>query len=242
MNQKKLLSETLNRNFSKWRNINKHVDRVLLGILLFMIAFVGSALMDNWMFLERGIDSVKYHNFDELLAINPDTVAWLTIDGTHIDNPVVQGKDNFEYLDKEFDGDYYTGGTLFLDYMNSHDLSDRYNIIHGHNMAAGAMFGDLEKFLDKDFFTNNFSGKLLTPTYDYDLRLIAVGEFDAYDRSVYTVGDQIPFDNIKNKTHYKRTLEIDDAKQVLALSTCSSDLTDNRVVLFCKMENKTKHK
>ena len=32
--------------------------------------------------------------FDELLAVNPDVCAWLTLDGTNIDYPVMQGESN----------------------------------------------------------------------------------------------------------------------------------------------------
>ena len=141
------LSNLLNHRFSRLRNINKKLDRFLLTIILLTIAFVGAALLDNLEFLDKGINGIKYHDFDELLAINPDTVAWITMDGTHIDHPVVQGKDNFEYLDKAFDGTFYAGGTLFLDYKNKKDFSDKYSIIHGHHMVGGAMFGDLDKFI-----------------------------------------------------------------------------------------------
>jgi len=239
--QKKQVSDLLNRDFIKWRTWNKRLDSGLLVVLLCLIVFVGSAFLDNHLLVDHGIGSLKYHDFDELLAINPDTVAWITLDGTHIDHPVVQGKDNFEYLDRGFTGEYYSGGTLFLDCKSSRDFSDNYSIIHGHHMAGGAMFGDLEKYLEREFFTENYSGTLLTPSYDYDLRIIAVGEFDAYDQAIYTPGELIPFQKIKKNTYYRRTHEIDDAQQMLALSTCSSDMTDNRIVLFCKMENKRIH-
>ena len=37
---------------------------------------------------------------NELLAINPDVRGWLTIDGTHVDYPIVQGEDDMEYVNK----------------------------------------------------------------------------------------------------------------------------------------------
>lgn len=42
-------------------------------------------------------------------------VAWLTIDDTKIDYPVMQGKDNTEYLNKDPYGDYALAGSIFLD-------------------------------------------------------------------------------------------------------------------------------
>ena len=35
-------------------------------------------------------------SFEELLKINPDVKAWLTIDNTGIDYPVVQGKNQLK--------------------------------------------------------------------------------------------------------------------------------------------------
>ena len=191
-----VLSDELNEQFAKWRAINRWFDRVLLLILLFLVAFIGSALMENWMLTIKGMDSVRYNEFDELLAVNPDTVAWITIDGTNIDYPVVQGKDNFEYLDKAFTGEFSVGGTLFLDSACSGDFSERYSIIYGHHMAGGKMFGDLKKFRDGDFLAKNHRGVLLTPEWDYDLDIIAAGRYDAYDADVYTVGDRVPADRI----------------------------------------------
>ena len=37
-------------------------------------------------------------SFEELLAINSDVKAWLTLDNTAIDYPVVQGENNFSYI------------------------------------------------------------------------------------------------------------------------------------------------
>ena len=39
-------------------------------------------------------------DFDALKKINPDVVSWITIPGTNIDYPLLQGKDNNQYLHK----------------------------------------------------------------------------------------------------------------------------------------------
>ena len=38
---------------------------------------------------------------DDLIKINPDVAGWVTIYGTNIDYPVMQGKDDKEYLNKD---------------------------------------------------------------------------------------------------------------------------------------------
>ena len=239
MSEKEALYRSLSIQFRKWRRINIWIDRILLSILLFLIVFVGSALIDGFIFLEEGIGSVKYHSFAQLMEVNPDTVAWLTMDGTHIDHPVVRSDDNFDYLDKSFDGKFYAGGTLFMDKGNQ-SLEDPYSIIHGHHMAAGAMFGDLERYLDPKFFEENSTGMLLTPEYDYDIRVFAAGIYDAYDRHVYSVGETVPFDYISENAVNVRNPDAPD--HVLALSTCLDEMTDNRMVVFCELINRRLHR
>jgi sortase B len=230
---------SLNLQFRKWRMVNMWIDRILLSILCFLIVFIGSGLIDGFMFLEEGMGSMKYHSFSQLLKINPDTVAWLTLDGTHIDHPVVRSADNFDYLDRSFEGRYYAGGTLFMDKGNR-DFEDHYCMIHGHHMAAGAMFGDLSRYLEPAFFGQNRSGKLLTPDYDYDIQVFAAGVFNAYDKNIYDTGGTVPLDYIReNAANYSET---DVTGHVLALSTCLDEMTDDRAVVFCALINKRPHR
>ncbi len=239
MNDKKALYYILNIQFRKWRSINLWIDRILLSILSFLIVFIGSGLLDSFIFIEEGMGNIKYHSFSQLLQINPDTVAWITMDGTHIDHPVVRSADNFDYLDHSFEGKFYAGGTLFMDKGNK-DFEDPYCMIHGHHMAGGAMFGDLGKYLDEDFFDNNRTGTLLTPEYDYDVLVFASGIFNAYDRNVYNTGEAIPFGYIEEKSANIRTVK--EAEHVLALSTCHGEMTDDRIIVFCELINKRKHR
>ena len=230
---------SLNLQFRKWRKVNMWIDRILLSILCFLILFIGSGLIDGFMFLEEGMGSMKYHSFSQLLKINPDTVAWLTLDGTHIDHPVVRSADNFDYLDRSFEGRYYAGGTLFMDKGNR-NFEDHYCMIHGHHMAGGAMFGDLNKYLDERFFDRNLTGTLLTPEYDYDIQVFASGVFNAYDSNIYKPGETVPLGYIKEKAANIR--DIEDPDHVLALSTCNGEMTDDRTVVFCTLINKRKHR
>lgn len=232
----------LNTKLKRAIKVNKWVDRLIVFLILIVAAFAFMFYMDLHRQLEKGYDYVKYIDFDELLKINPDTVAWITIDDTHIDHPVVKGKDNFEYLTKDFYGKYYAGGTIFLDCENKRDLSDGYNIIHGHHMTGGAMFGDLGNFRKKDCFDKHKTGKLLTPKYDYDLKILSVGIADAYDDRIYNVkvDNKIHIDEIKALTLHKRA-EPEVTDKILVLSTCSGAMDNERTILVCTMINKRPH-
>lgn len=68
-----------------------------------------------------------------MLELNPDYVGWLTVYGTEVDGPVVQGEDNDEYLRTDFYGDYSIGGVFFMDCLV--DLEQDGNLmIYGHMM------------------------------------------------------------------------------------------------------------
>lgn len=89
-----------------------------------------------------------------MLDVNPDYKGWLTIYGTQISEPVVQGETNETYLRTNINGEHAEAGTLFLD--ETTDLTQDGNlIICGHKMNDGTMFGTLDKFEDEEFFDNN---------------------------------------------------------------------------------------
>lgn len=89
-----------------------------------------------------------------MLDVNPDYKGWLTIYGTQISEPVVQGETNETYLRTNINGEHAEAGTLFLD--ETTDLTQDGNlIIYGHKMNDGTMFGTLDKFKDEEFFDNN---------------------------------------------------------------------------------------
>lgn len=89
-----------------------------------------------------------------MLDINSDYKGWLTIYGTQISEPVVQGETNETYLRTNINGEHAEAGALFLD--ETTDLTQDGNlIIYGHKMNDGTMFGTLDKFEDEEFFDNN---------------------------------------------------------------------------------------
>lgn len=90
-------------------------------------------------------------SFSELLAMNPETVGFLTI-GERISLPVVQKKnDNEYYLNHSFEGKSSAAGTLFLDGSNLLTPEDAALIIYGHNMRNGTMFQPLVHYEEINF-------------------------------------------------------------------------------------------
>lgn len=99
-------------------------------------------------------------------AGNSDTVGWISVPNTLTNNVVLQYKDDaFEvaygrdpyYLYKDFYGNYFFSGSLFLDYRST--IEDKNQLIHGHSMADGTMFAGLLYYDSLSFYQ---SGPVVT--------------------------------------------------------------------------------
>ena len=144
------------------RTLSRAVDNIVLLTLLVCLLLAGYALWDTHQMLNAA-DAKQFtqykptvedqKSFEELRAMNPDVIGWLTIYDTTIDYPVLRSpKSNDDYLSKNAEGDWEGSGSLFLDHHNKADFSDFNTIIFGHHMAGPAMFGEIDEFLNKDFF------------------------------------------------------------------------------------------
>lgn len=178
--------------------------------------------------------------FNALLKLNPDTVGWLEIEDTNINYPILQGDNDLEYASKDFKGEGSISGSIYLSSANSSDFSDYYNIVFGHHMANGAMFGDLEKYMDEDFFFKHQKGTLQTPYANYDLHIFACVFTDAYDSMIYGITEG-PFDTHPEVMQYIKDnatqLDVDyldgyTPEKVTAFSTCANAVTNGRIVIF----------
>ncbi len=178
--------------------------------------------------------------FNALLKLNPDTVGWVEIEDTNINYPILQGDDDLEYASKDFKGEGSISGSIYLSSKNSSDFSDYYNIIYGHHMANGAMFGDIEKFMDEDYFFSHQKGTLQTPYANYDLHVFACVFTDAYDSMIYGITEGT-FDSHPELVQYIKdnatTLDVDyldgyTPEKVTAFSTCANAVTNGRYVIF----------
>ena len=130
-------------------------------------SFNGAFVSNDLLEFKPPVDSPKESNptLSELQKINPDVCAWITIDDTNIDYPVVQGVDDMEYINKNIYGEFEMSGSIFLSYMNNRDFSDSYNLLYGHHMSNGAMFGNVAKFMDTEYFKSHQTGTLYPGCY-----------------------------------------------------------------------------
>ena len=69
-------------------------------------------------------NSKDFISFAELQKKNPEVIGWITVDGTQIDYPLVQGEDNSKYVNTDPLGGFSLSGSIFLDYNNQKNFFD----------------------------------------------------------------------------------------------------------------------
>lgn len=223
------------------RFLDRTTDYALL--LLFLLLFlIGAYTMYDTLLIydaARGEDLRSFKpyinsrgelvwNMDEL---TDDVVAWLTVDDTSIDYPVMQGRDNTEYLNKNAYGKYSLAGSLFLDARNSPDFSDPYSLIYGHHMQYGEMFGALDEFLKKDYFDTHRTGTLIVETGKvYSIKFFACVEADASTRAIFAPTET--GDTLEYVKEHARIYYAPEGEHLIALSTCKFPQTSERIIVF----------
>lgn len=201
---------------------------------------------------------VTLASMEQLLADNPDTAGWITVDGTYINNVVVQTKDNDYYLDRNFYGEKSQPGTVFADYrciVNDYNDKQSDNIIlYGHNQRDGTMFGTLNKYKIKSGSTKNFDFYLEHPTFtfsnlyeEYTYKIIAafiieVEPSQTRDGIIFDYHNYIRFgtkrpyqtfiDNVMERTAINTGVDVEEGDKFLTLSTCSNEFEPSRFVVI----------
>jgi sortase B len=236
-------------------------DRLLNGMIaIFLIVallYGGFGLWDTWMIYKNaGVNSdiLKYRptgsadedapnpTLSDLQKINPDVIAWLTVDDTRIDYPLVQGETNLDYINTAVDGTFSLTGSIFLDYRNADDFSDFYSLVYGHHIDGNLMFGEIPEFLEQEFFEEHTTGTLFLPECTRRIQWFACMETDAYDVKLFhptNYEDEESrnelLDYIREESEQYRDIGVTDSDQIIALSTCESASTDGRILLIGRL-------
>ena len=186
-------------------------------------------------------ESIVNQGIVDLQSLYPDVIGWLTIPNTRIDYPFAQGDDNDHYLHMDLDRNWSQAGTIFMDYRNSKDFSDFNNIIFGHNMRNGSMFGTLRNFNDQHFFDTNKTGTIFLANKTYEIEIMAFAVIKPDDAIIYnpyieTEEDKTIFlDYVKNMARYHRDIGITAKDRIITLSTCNYEFNDARMVVIGRL-------
>ena len=183
------------------------------------------------------------NRYKSVMEKNGDFACWLKIPDTAIDYPVMKtSEDDPEfYLRRGFDKKYSFAGCLFIGGGCNLD-SDSF-IIYGHNMDAGTMFGELDKYMDPDYAQKHQLIFIGTPTEDRFYRVYAVFQTKIFapEDDVFKYYEQIgSLDEpaYRDTVAHVRSMSMYDMgdvpqypAQLLFLSTCSYHTQEGRFVV-----------
>ena len=231
-----------------WYGAGDVLDRIMTLLFLLLLFLSAYSLYDTIKVYDRANDKTLLQYKPKLLDDGtvddshnlPGSVAWLTINDTTIDYPIMQAEDNTKYLNTDPYGKASITGSIFLDSRNASDFSDSFNLIYGHHVEGKTMFGALDEFADQSYLESHSSGTLIVGKTVYKLHpfaLCTVLQRNDYvfghpeTTSVSDVGTIIQNDSAALTEHNSRL-------RIVALSTCKADPSDsdNRTILFCTIE------
>ena len=229
----------------RWKVVATNM--LLISLVLLAVVWSGYALWDNSRVyaaadnVQAGLLAFKPQpqednslSFGQLRDINPDVCGWLTLDGTAIDYPVVQGESNFTYLNTDVYGSFALAGSIFLDVDCDADFSGRYSLLYGHHMADGTMFASISGYKQQWYYDAHPYFYLYTNggTYRVDLfaGLIVPGEHEVFNTS-FNDADLTRF---INQSTFNAGRGIPTGR-IVGMCTCSYEADNYRFVVLGEM-------
>ncbi len=178
-----------------------------------------------------------------LLQINPDTYGWISVEGTDINYPIVQGDDNEFYLHHAYTGEFLPMGAIFADYRCDGNLMNNQNtVLYGHNienMIGRSMFHDVVKFFrDEYFFGTYIYIYTLDGIYVYEPFSIYETRYDYWYFKTSFDSDEA-FVRFVNEVHSNsaktKETQFNENDRLLTLSTCTNGPFYARYALHARL-------
>jgi sortase B len=193
------------------------------------------------------ITSLKFQRvrvyLESLRQKNSDLIGYITIKGTVISYPVVQTTNNDYYLDHGFEHQVLNAGTIFADCTNHPKVTENRNLVlYGHNFKNGAMFHQLDNFLQEEFFMKT-TVELATFDGIYTFEVFAVYKSHVKNRYYATTfpSDEafvdFCYDAKAKSLYHKEGIEFDADDTILTLSTCVNGESKYRYAIQAKLVN-----
>lgn len=179
-------------------------------------------------------------DFSKLKEQNNETVAWIKVNNTNIDYPIVKADNNDFYLNHSFDKNKNSAGWIFADYRNKFDNTDKNLVIYGHNMRDDSMFGSLKWVINEDWY-NNEDNKYITLITENETQVYEVFSVYQIEKEDYYIQTEFSDDNnfeqfvntIKKRSIKEFNTDVSKDDNILTLSTCANN-NKYRVVLHAK--------
>lgn len=181
--------------------------------------------------------SIQTIDFSLLKSLNSDLVGWIGTEDNEIDYPLVQGEDNEYYLTHLFTREKNKLGSIFFDYRNQTDFSDRNTIIYGHNMKDGSMFSSLIEYKNESYYLANPTLPIFTPDGNYLIEFFAGIVVDgSYESVQFDFQNDMEFmeyvGSLVEQSTFKSQTRISEQDRIVTLVTCSYEYQNARYALY----------
>ena len=194
---------------------------------------IAEQIRDTVIVEEKNEDENKEESkvdFNKLKEQNSDAVAWIKVNNTNIEYPVVKGSNNSFYLNHSFDKSNNSAGWIFADYRNKFDNTDKNIVIYGHNMKDNSMFGSLKNILNSDWYDNEENTNIILYTENEKCiyKVFSIYKIESED---YYIKKEFSDDNnfeqfvntIKKRSIKEFNTDVSKDDNILTLSTCANN-------------------
>lgn len=183
---------------------------------------------------------VQNEELTALQDIHPNIVGWLTLEGTRLNNPILQAADNDFYLRHNYKDEESRGGSIFMDFRNDANELGRHTIFYGHVLRNGTMFGDLDKFAEQAYANEHPVLSYETTKNKYELHVFAAYETTTdfyYIETNFNDDSYMTFVNeIKERSVITMPVTVNETDRIVTFSTCTTSANDEeRFVVHAKV-------
>lgn len=183
-------------------------------------------------------------DFASLQSANSEIYAYIKIDDTNVDYPIVQSAtdDEFYLRHTAEDKSWSASGAVYTESVNTKTFHDRVTVIYGHNGYGDTFFTTLHRFEKEDFFNNHPYFYIYTPEKKLTYQIISAFKYD--DRHImnsFNFADTVQFlefeqyllnpsSALKNvRTELDK--EVNEDSKIVVLSTCITNQKSSRYLV-----------
>lgn len=195
----------------------------------------------------------------DLYTQNPHVIGYIRVEGMDVDCPVMQSIENYDfYLTHDIDGNESKQGCIILDPDSEIGIGTKENgylagygpstnqLVHGHNMKKGTMFGALDRYANEEFadehpyiyFDSLYEERIYEVVLSFYSRVYPKEEevFKYYNFNNAASEEEFNdwLNNISKLALYQRTVDIKYGDEMITLSTCAYQEEDGRFAVIGK--------
>lgn len=260
LNKNEYDADHQNSDYDKKRKIKLFLIFIIVFVAVFCAVYFGMQLYNSYVTkplpvtttatvaptvsqtVEEKVDNPI--DFDSLKEQNDEIYAWITVDDTNVDYPIVQNATDDEFYLKHSaeNKSWSASGAVYTELINSKSFRDAVTLVYGHNGYGDTMFTTLHRFSDEDFFNAHPYFYIYTPDRKLTYQVVSAFKYD--DRHIMNSFDfanlneleefqeyiQNPTSSLKNvRTELDKP--INSSSKIVILSTCITNQKSSRYLI-----------